>query len=38
MRIVGQLWNKTITESDIQSYTPISANEVLGVFAQAAWN
>ncbi|KAH9039790.1 Metallo-dependent phosphatase-like protein [Lactarius pseudohatsudake] len=29
---------KTYTSADIQSYTPILLNEVLGVFAEAKWN
>ena len=29
---------KTFLSSDVQSYSPILANEVLGVFAQQKWN
>ncbi|KAH9174377.1 Metallo-dependent phosphatase-like protein [Lactarius sanguifluus] len=29
---------KTYTSADIESYTPILLNEVLGVFAEAKWN
>jgi len=38
LTIVSGLWNKTVTSADVQTYSPISANEVLGVFAQNAWN
>ncbi|KAF7798239.1 hypothetical protein EIP86_009456 [Pleurotus ostreatoroseus] len=30
--------DKTYTDSDALSYSPITANEVLGLFAQKAWN
>jgi len=38
LRITSQLSGKTFTESDVQSYTPIAADAMLGVFAQQAWN
>ncbi|KAJ3537869.1 hypothetical protein NM688_g6603 [Phlebia brevispora] len=30
--------DKVYTDADVLSYTPISANEVLGLFAQQDWN
>ncbi|KAI0253692.1 Metallo-dependent phosphatase-like protein [Lactifluus subvellereus] len=30
--------SKTYTRADVRTYTPILANEVLGIFAQAMWN
>jgi len=38
LAIVGGLWNKTVTSANVQTYSPISADETLGVFAQNAWN
>ena len=29
---------KNFTSSDVQLYSPVLANEVLGIFAQADWN
>ena len=29
---------QTYTEGDVQLYSPVLANEVLGLFAQADWN
>ena len=29
---------KKYTEADVQSYTPVLATEVLGLYAQQAWN
>jgi hypothetical protein len=37
--IVNSLQTKVnYTTADVQPYSPILANEVLGVFAQASWN
>ena len=30
--------SKTYTRADVERYTPIVLNEVLGIFAQAKWN
>jgi len=38
LTIVSNFWNKTVTESDVLSYTNTTAAEVFGVFAQQAWN
>ena len=35
---VTQLWNKTVTSADVQTYSPILASQVFGVFAQQKWN
>lgn len=29
---------KTFTTADVQSYSPILANQALGLYAQSAWN
>ncbi len=29
---------KTYTDADVSSYSPITANQVLGLFAQKDWN
>ncbi|KAH8984196.1 Metallo-dependent phosphatase-like protein [Lactarius hatsudake] len=39
VQVLNQLQTaKTYTSADINSYTPILLNEVLGVFAEAKWN
>lgn len=30
--------SKNFTEADVQPYSPIQANQALGLFAQKAWN
>lgn len=30
--------NRTFGEADVMSYSPVLANEVLGLFAEKVWN
>lgn len=34
----GLQTEKVYTEDDVSLYTPVLASEVLGIYAQAAWN